>query len=285
VSPEARTAEQVEDAGREVCSLHTSARGRRDAKAVRGIRVGAGHGVSHLVAIHLRPSAPIADAALLPGDPGRALALAQELLSAPRMSNHHRGLWGYYGETEDGQPLTIQSTGLGGPSGAIVLGELARLGVRRAIRIGTCDALEPSLRAGRLVVANRALAADGTSRGLGANGYVDADAPLTAALSAALEPDALTEAVATTDLFYGRGAHREEWLHAGAIAVELQAATLFSLAGELGMEVACVLAVGGVVDEDARRIDDEELHAATLRMGGAAVSALAHSESETARLP
>src|SRR5215217_1396891 len=82
--------------------------------------------------VHLHPTAPIAPDAILPGDPGRALALAQDLLEGPRMSNHHRGLWGYYGETKaGGRPLTIQSTGIGGPSSAVVLAELAELGGRR----------------------------------------------------------------------------------------------------------------------------------------------------------
>jgi purine-nucleoside phosphorylase len=237
------------------------------------------------LAIHLRPSAPIAHAALLPGDPGRALALGQDLLTAPRMSNHHRGLWGYYGETADGHPLTIQSTGLGGPSGAIVLNELARLGVRRAIRIGTCNALDPSLKVGQTVVAARALAADGTSRGLGADPTVEADPTLTDALTAALEADAATGTVATTDLFYGREASHDEWRRSGAIAVELQAAALFSVAGGVGAAVGCALTVGGRADDKAGRIADEELDAAALRIGRAAATALSQSESETVSLP
>ncbi len=233
------------------------------------------------MAIHLRPSAPTARAALLPGDPGRALALAQDLLTAPRMSNHSRGLWGYYGETAEGFPLTIQSTGLGGPSGAIVLSELARLGARRAIRIGTCDALDASLRVGQVVIAERALAADGTSRGLGADRSVAGNGALTAALAAALRPDAVQGTVATTDLFYGRGERGEEWLREGAIAVELQAASLFSAAGGLGIEVGCVLAISGIPNEE-RRISDEQLDEAARRMGRAAVDALSQSDSETA---
>src|ERR1700719_3135083 len=75
-------------------------------------------------AIHLHPTAPLAPRVLLPGDPGRALALAQELLRDPRMFNHNRGLWGYTGLARDGELLTIQSTGIGGPSAAIVLEEL-----------------------------------------------------------------------------------------------------------------------------------------------------------------
>ena len=91
----------------------------------------------------LRPTAPIAADAVLVGDPGRALLLAQELLEQPKMSNHARGLWGYSGRPPAGRELTIQATGMGGPSAAIVLADLAELGVRRAVRVGTCTALRP----------------------------------------------------------------------------------------------------------------------------------------------
>ena len=63
--------------------------------------------------IGLQPTAELADRVLLPGDPGRALLLAQTLIDGPRMFNHHRGLWGYTGKAADGEPLTIQSTGIG----------------------------------------------------------------------------------------------------------------------------------------------------------------------------
>ena len=134
--------------------------------------------------IHLRPTAELAERVLLPGDPGRALALAQLLIEGPLMFNHHRGLWGYTGPAiADGEPLTIQSTGMGGPSAAIVLHELIALGVRRAIRVGTCGALDGGLELGDLVVAREAFAADGTSRKLGAGERIAADRELTAALA------------------------------------------------------------------------------------------------------
>ena len=94
--------------------------------------------------IHLRPTAELAERVLLPGDPGRALALAQALLEQPLMFNHHRGLWGYTGTAPDGEPLTIQATGMGGPSAAIVFSELIALGAKRAIRVGTCEGRRPS---------------------------------------------------------------------------------------------------------------------------------------------
>ena len=104
--------------------------------------------MSHDEPLHLRPTAALSERVLLPGDPGRALMLAQAILEEPRMFNHHRGLWGYTGTAPDGAPLTIQATGMGGPSAAIVLHELIELGARRAIRVGTCGALAPGLELG-----------------------------------------------------------------------------------------------------------------------------------------
>src|SRR6476659_10166432 len=103
------------------------------------------------VSRRLRPTAPIAADAVLVGDPGRALLLAQELLEAPKMSNHARGLWGYSGRTPAGNELTIQATGMGGPSAAIVLGDLAELGVRQAVRVGTCVAHDRAPATGALL--------------------------------------------------------------------------------------------------------------------------------------
>ena len=100
--------------------------------------------------LHLRPHEPVAERVLLPGDPGRALRLAQQLITGmPKMLNHNRGLWGYSGIASDGHPLTVQATGMGGPSAAIVVEELVMLGARRLLRVGTCGALDPSLALGR----------------------------------------------------------------------------------------------------------------------------------------
>src|SRR5205085_861203 len=82
---------------------------------------------------------------------GRAMALAQELTEAPKMSNHARGLWGYSGESIAGGALTIQSTGMGGPRAALVVADLHELGVRRAIRVGSCTALRAGLAPGTLL--------------------------------------------------------------------------------------------------------------------------------------
>jgi len=233
---------------------------------------------------HLRPSTPYAEDVLLPGDPGRALALAQVLLTEPLMSNHARGLWGYTGETPEGRRLSIQSTGMGGPSAAIVLRELAELGVRRAIRVGTCGALDPALGHGDLVVAREALAEDGTSRALGAGASVEADPGLTARLAAALPAGRSPATIVSTDLFYDDDGARQtgppssraaEWRERGAVAVEMEAAALFTLSRRLGVASACALVVSDTFEGgERRRIEDEALAAAAERMGALAVSAL-----------
>ena len=231
--------------------------------------------------LHLRPSTEYAKDVLLPGDPGRALALAQHLLTEPRMSNHARGLWGYTGETPAGHPLSIQSTGMGGPSAAIVLQELAALGVRRAIRVGTCGSLEPGLGHGSLIVAGEALADDGTSLALGAGETVEPDPELTGRLAAALSEGSAPVRIVTTDLFYDHdagmaGGRGDAWAKHGAAAVEMEAATLFTLGARLGVATACLLAVSDTFEGGERqRIGDEQLAAAAERMGSVAVAALA----------
>jgi uridine phosphorylase len=228
-------------------------------------------------AIHLHPTAELAERVLLPGDPGRALALAQMLLERPLMFNHNRGLWGYTGVAQDGLALTIQATGMGGPSAAIVLSELIALGARRAIRVGTCGALDSSLALGRLVIAREAICADGTSRALGAGERVAADGALSEALARS-DPDAALGAVLSVDLFYEReGAPRAgEHAGAGALAVEMEAATLFALGAAASVPVACVLAVSDTFDASGARtrIDEHALRAAAERMGAVALAAL-----------
>jgi uridine phosphorylase len=267
----------------------------------------------HPQAIHLRPTAALAERVLLPGDPGRALALAQTLLVKPLMFNHHRGLWGYTGPARaDGEPLTIQSTGIGGPSAAIVLTELIALGARRAIRVGTCGALAPGLSLGDLIVARDSISADGTSRALGAGERWLADRPigdpigspivqhlisgsvgdsgdlrsvadpsltdtlLHAAVQAQTDPSTRrvhAGTIVSVDLFYDR---RPTQHAADALAIEMEAATLFTVGAAAAVPVACVLAVSDTFDATGARthIDDDPLLQAAEAMGTVAIAAL-----------
>jgi purine-nucleoside phosphorylase len=199
--------------------------------------------------------------------------LAQALLEEPRMFNHHRGLWGYTGTAADGHTLTVQATGMGGPSAAIVLQELIALGARRVIRVGTCGALAAGLELGSLVIAADAICADGTSRALGAGDRAPADGAITGALQSAA-PDARVGTVISVDLFYDADLERAE----GALAVEMEAAALFALGSRARVAVGCVLAVSDTFDERGtrERIGDHGLQQSAEAMGRAAVRALMH---------
>ena len=223
--------------------------------------------------IHLKPACELAERVLLPGDPHRALAVAQALLDKPRMFNHHRGLWGYTGAAADGLPVTIQSTGMGGPSAAIVVQELVGLGARRLIRIGTCGALDPELALGDLLVVDEAIAEDGASRALGAVGRVRPHAALTDALAAAA--GGIRGPVVSTDLFYDeRPGVEDGFAAAGALAIEMEAATVLRLGQTLDVETACVLAISDLLRPRHARIEPDELEAAGTRLGQAALAAL-----------
>lgn len=227
------------------------------------------------LSIHLHPTADLAERVLLPGDPGRALRLAQALLDAPVMFNHNRGLWGYMGTAPDGRPLTIQSTGMGGPSAAIVITELAGLGAERLVRVGTCGALDPGLTLGELLVVTDALPNDGTSAALGFGRPLEADPALLASLLDAVGDGAARGRVVSTDLFYGHPSGREqEWRDDGARAVEMETATLFALAETRNLRAASILAVSDLLSPPRRRISGPELEAAELRLGSAGLTAL-----------
>src|SRR4051812_29059692 len=228
-------------------------------------------GVSHIVRrmlhggpIHLKPATELAERVLLPGDPHRALAVAQALLEQPKMFNHHRGLWGYTGPARDGELLTVQATGMGGPSAAIVVEELVALGARTLIRIGTCGALTETLSIGEIVAPEAALALDGTSRALGADARVAPDPDLASACAV----DAPKVVAASVDLFYG------DPDTGGADVIEMECATLFQVARLRGVRAAAVLGVTDILLSERQRICSEHLEALGVQLGEAAWAAL-----------
>ena len=205
------------------------------------------------VPFHLIPTAELAPRALLPGDPGRALTLAQLLLEGPRMFNHARGLWGYTGLASDGEPLTIQSTGLGGPSTAAVLEDLHGLGLETAVRVGSCRADGPDPALGTILTVGRAIAQDGVSVGAGAT---------------QVQPDLVYagDAVVLSRDRLAPGPTFE------APVADRTTAPFLVVAGELGLRCGALLAVTS--DIDGNRLDAEELLAAEHALGHAAARAL-----------
>jgi uridine phosphorylase len=223
---------------------------------------------------HLQPAAELAERVLLPGDPGRALAVAQALLEpTPRMFNHARGLWGYTGTASDGEPLTVQATGMGGPSAAIVCEELIALGAKTLVRIGTCGALDPGIPLGTLLAAESVLPGDGTSAALGADSPLRPDPEL---LERLVATGARPVTIASSDLFYDpREGSAASWTELGAVAVEMEAATILQIAARRGVAAACVLGVSDVAGANgARRMSLDELAALGIRIGEAGYAAV-----------
>lgn len=213
----------------------------------------------------LRPTSSVAAEAILVGDPGRALMLAQELLEQPKMCNHARGLWGYSGRSPAGGELTVQSTGMGGPSAGLVLTDLAELGVRRAVRVGTCTALDPELVPGQLLAIAEAHA---WSSG-GAGEAILPDPELSRALRRQLGDEARTATIASLDILHSGG--NPAPVTTGDVA-DMQTAALFARGAALGIALAAVMIV--VENAGGEALGDEASELAAKRAGRAASAVL-----------
>jgi DeoD family purine-nucleoside phosphorylase len=222
--------------------------------------------------IHVRANdGDYAEACLLPGDPLRAKYIAETYLDNPVLRNEERAMYGYTGEFE-GRPVSVQATGMGCPSAAIVVEELVQLGVKRLLRVGTCGGLQPDLKLGDLIVAVSAIAADQTAQHLVDEPHVPtADWELVhAAVHAAKElgKPVRVGPIVSSDLFYNPdGGQYQRWSDRGVLAVEMEAAVLFTLGALRKVKAGCLLTVSDVVIEgEFVRISDEEMRAAVDQM-------------------
>ena len=223
--------------------------------------------------IHIRAQeGEYAEACLLPGDPLRAQYIAETYFDDAVQRNAERGMLGYTG-TWQGKPISVQATGMGCPSAAIVMEELVQLGVKRFVRVGTCGGLQPDMQLGDLIVALTAVPADATVQHLiGTDTHCPtADWELIhGAVHAAKEVGQTMRVgpIVSSDLFYNPdGGQYERWSKRGILAVEMEAAILFTLGAMRGVQAAALLTVSDVVVEgEFTRISDEELRAAVDRM-------------------
>lgn len=199
---------------------------------------------------------PVASRAILVGDPGRALTIAQRLLERPPlMCNHRRGLWGYTGTASDGAPLTVQSTGVGGGSAVPVVRELAAAGVTRMVRAGSALPIDEATEADEpvpLAVVAAAVGHDGVSRALGATAArpLLPDPALTAQLETAVDRR-LT--VVSVDLLPQDGGGVEPEAVASGEAFDRQTAAFLVAAARWGVTAAAVLALPPAEDDEAGR--------------------------------
>ncbi len=193
--------------------------------------------------------------AIVPGDPDRVEKIAR-YLDNPRHLRQKREYNSYIG-TLSGQTILVTSTGIGGPSAAIAIEELAMLGVENFIRVGTCGGMQQSVVPGDLVIANASIRMDGTSKE-----YLPIEFPavsnfeLTSALMSAakeLEYRYHIGVVHCKDSFYGQHSpdrmpmstellnRWDTWIAGGALASEMETSTLYTVAQTLRLRASTVL--------------------------------------------
>ncbi len=214
---------------------------------------------------------------LLPGDPGRARRVAERLDGA-RCYNEYRGLLGYTGTYKD-IPVSVQTTGMGAPSAAIVVEELAMLGAQVLIRIGTCGGTRDDIRATDLIVATSVCAFDGTTRQYMGDGYEPnaTDRVVRALIDAAERAGARYHvgSVATEDALYAvTPGVAQELAARGVLAQEMEASAIFTVAALRGLEAGCLLTVSNAAGQH-ERLSDEDLLPAIDRMIDLALGAAA----------
>ena len=210
--------------------------------------------------------------ALLPGDPGRVAAIAQSLAQAKEVSNQ-REFRSYLGFLND-EPVLVTSTGCGGPSVSICVEELATIGLRTFIRVGSTGSIQNHINVGDIVISSAAVRLEGASRSFAPIEYpAVADLDVTNALVASAREQAIKFHVgitASTDTFY-QGQERydtfsghmpahlrgsiSDWRAIKVANFEMEAATLFTMCATMGLKGGTVC---GVV---AKRTDSETLAA------------------------
>lgn len=195
--------------------------------------------------------------AILPGDPGRVPKIAA-CLDNPIKLCTNREYTSYLGDLE-GEPILVMSTGMGGPSTAIAVEELAAIGVENLIRVGTSGGMQLDVNAGDLVIAQAAIRQEGTSKE-----YAPVEFPAVAnidlvnALKKAADELSYPNHVGVVhckDSFYGQHDPErmplsyelenkwEAWIKAGALCSEMETAALYTVSSVLKIKAAAILLV------------------------------------------
>ncbi|KAA8997281.1 uridine phosphorylase [Affinibrenneria salicis] len=209
--------------------------------------------------------------AIVPGDPERVEKIAR-LMDNPVHLASHREFTSWRAEL-DGKPVVVCSTGIGGPSTSIAVEELAQLGVRTFLRVGTTGAIQPHIPVGDILVTTAAVRLDGASQHFAPLEYpAVADFACTCALvdaarAAGSEPHVGVAASSDTfypgqeryDTFSGRVVRRfqgsmAEWQSMGVMNYEMESATLLTMCSSQGLRAGMV--AGVIVNRTQREIPD-----------------------------
>lgn len=213
--------------------------------------------------------------AILPGDPARVPKIAEQFDNASALASQRE--YTSYLARADGKPLVVCSTGIGGPSTSIAVEELAQLGVRTFLRVGTTGALQPAIDVADVIVTTGAVRLDGASRHFAPLEYpAVADLTCTTTLVAAarsLEIAVHTGVTASSDTFYPgqerydtvsgyvlrsfRGS-ADEWTALNVLNYEMESATLFTQCAVNGWRAGMV--TGVLVNRTTQEMPDPAVH-------------------------
>lgn len=211
---------------------------------------------------------------IMPGDPKRCALIAQYLDDAKLVADS-REFVTYTGYL-DGEKVSVTSTGIGGPSAAIALQELAHCGAHTFVRIGTCGGMQTDVIGGDVVVATGAVRMEGTSREYAPIEYpAIADLDVVNALVTVAKDMNIgvhTGIVQSKDSFYGQHSPLsmpvgyelenkwEAWKRMGCKASEMESAALFIVGSYLRVRVgACFLVVANQ-ERKAQGLENPEVH-------------------------
>ena len=233
---------------------------------------------------------------ILPGDPGRCEKIAR-YFDDPVLVAANREYTTYTGKL-DGVPVSVTSTGIGGPSAAIAMEELIHCGADTFIRVGTSGGMQPNVLGGDVVIATGAIRAEGTSREYAPIEYpAVADFSVVQALKESA--DALgcrshLGVVQCKDNFYGQhdpdsmpvaGELKEKWqawLASGALASEMESAALFIVGAVRRVRVGSVMLV--IANQTRREMGLEDIQEhdtdRAIRVAVGAVRALIRRDGE-----
>ena len=213
----------------------------------------------------------IADRILLPGDPLRAKFVAEHFLENAQCYNEIRGMYGFTGLYK-GKKVSVQGTGMGQPSLSIYVHELFHdYGVQKAIRIGTAGALQQETPLRALVIAMSASTNSGlnTQRFRGTQFSPTADWSLLknaydAAVRLGHKP--LVGGIASSDVFYDEQEDWKLWARYGLLAVEMEAAELYTLAAQFKRQALALLTISDNIVTHAQTTAEERQQSFTAMM-------------------
>lgn len=200
----------------------------------------------------------IAKTVLMPGDPLRAKFIAEHFLENPKLVNKVRNMFAYTG-TYEGKEVSVMGSGMGIPSIGIYSWELYNFyDVDQIIRIGSAGALAEGLDLFDIVI--------GQAAATNSNYYKAFDVPGTPALCA--DFGLIEKAVAfarandmrfrvgpilSSDNFYGNGENSAKWRDFGILAVEMEAAALYTNAIKSGKKALAICTISDIVFGDNPR--------------------------------